>query len=107
MKVSSNDLFKSGSVKVEPYTDKGGNIHTLIYFGDDEKFGNYSGKALVATADMRTEFLNAFYENQNIGDKNKSTYDEYYGLSSINIDPTNEGLIPNPITDTRVEILLK
>ena len=50
---------------------------------------------------------NFFYENQNIGDKNKSTYDEYYGLSSINIDPTNEGLIPNPITDTRVEILLK
>ena len=32
----------------------------------DEKFGNYSGKALVATADMRTEFLNAFYKNQNV-----------------------------------------
>lgn len=107
LKVSSNDLFESGSVVVKPHTDKNGNVHTIIYFGDDEKFENYSGKALVATADMRTEFLNAFYKSQNIGDKNKETYDEYYGLSSINIDPTNEGLIPNPITGTRVEILLK
>jgi len=107
LNISTNDLFESGSVVVKPHTDKNGNIHTIIYFGDDEKFGNYSGKALVATADMRTEFLNAFYKSQNIGDKNKETYDEYYGLSSINIDPTNEGLIPNPITGTRVEILLK
>jgi len=107
LKVSSNDLFKSGSVVVEPYTDKNGNTHTIVYFGDDEKFGNYSGKALVATADMRTEFLNGLYKSQNVGDKNKSAYDEYYGLSSINIDPTNEGLIFNPVTETRVEILLK
>ena len=105
--VSSNDLFTSGSVKVQPYTDKGGNTHTIIYFGDDEKFGNYRGQALIATADIRTEFLNAFYENQRIGDKLKSEYENYYGLSSIEIDPTNEGLIKNPITGERVEILLK
>ena len=56
---------------------------------------------------MRTEFLNAFYENQRIGDSLKEQYENYYGLSSIEIDPTNEGLIKHPITGERVEILLK
>ena len=68
----------------------------------------YSGKILVATEDMKREYLDAFYKNNRISEAfQKNIYEPRFEMSSISIDPILEGLKPNPMTGTTSEILLQ
>lgn len=107
--IQTEDLFGTAvpMAKLDRWEDENGNFHPVLYFGDNERFGNYRGKALLATSDMVREYLDAFYKYGKINLSSQKLFEERFEMSSVDLDPSKPLMIINPITEKKTPLLFK